>query len=36
MAQIYATLIKRGLKKIEDVPAIIREEVQAILDAEKV
>lgn len=32
MAQIYATLIKRGLKQIDDVPSVIREEVQAILD----
>lgn len=35
MAQIYATLIKRGLKTIDDVPVVIRDEVQAILDAEK-
>lgn len=36
MAQIYATLIKRGLKTIEDVPEVIRADVQAILDAENV
>ena len=35
MARIYATLIQRGLKKITDVPVVIRDEVQAILDAEK-
>lgn len=36
MAQIYVTLIKRGLKMIDDVPSIIRDEVQAMLDAEKI
>lgn len=35
MAKIYATLIKRGLKTIDDVPEIIRDEVQEILDAEQ-
>lgn len=35
MAQIYATLINRGLKTIDDVPAVIRDEVQAILDAQE-
>lgn len=34
MAKIYANLIKKGLKTIDDVPANLREEVQAILDAE--
>lgn len=32
MAIIYATLISRGLKKIEDVPEKIRPEVQAIVN----
>lgn len=32
MAKIYADLIKRGLKTIEDVPEELREEVQRILD----
>lgn len=32
MARIYAALIIKGLKKIEDVPEQIREEVQAVLD----
>nr|DAW85223.1 MAG TPA: hypothetical protein [Bacteriophage sp.] len=31
MAVIYATLIVKGKKKIEDVPAKIREEVEQIL-----
>lgn len=34
MPYIYASLIKKGLKKIENVPEQIKEEVQAILDAE--
>lgn len=34
MAQIYVSLIRKGLKNIEDVPTKIRDEVQAILDAE--
>lgn len=33
MAKIYATLIKKGLKTIEDVPASLRDAVQALLDA---
>ena len=33
MAQVYANLIKRGLKTIDDVPAKLREEVLAILEA---
>ena len=33
MAKIYATLIKKGLKTIEDVPAELRDAVQALLDA---
>jgi len=32
MARIYANLILKGLKTIEDVPANLREEVQRILD----
>ena len=32
MAKIYAALIKKGLKTIEDVPEHLREEVQRILD----
>ena len=31
MAQVYANLIKKGLKTIEDVPVRLREEVLAIL-----
>ena len=34
MAQIYANLIKKGKKTIEDVPEILREAVQAILEKE--
>lgn len=33
MARIYATLIRKGLKTIDDVPASLREAVQAILEA---
>ncbi len=33
MAKIYATLIKKGLKTIEDVPTSLRDAVQALLDA---
>ena len=32
MARIYANLIKKGLKTIDDVPPALREEVQRILD----
>ena len=31
MAQIYANLIRKGLKTIEQVPAKLRTEVEAIL-----
>lgn len=31
MAQIYANLIRKGLKTIEQVPARLRTEVEAIL-----
>ncbi len=34
MAKIYADLIRKGLKTIDDVPERIRSEVQAILDAD--
>ena len=36
MAKIYANLIKKGLKTIEDVPLKIREEVIALLAEEGV
>lgn len=32
MAQIYAELIKKGLKTIDDVPKSLREEVKKILE----
>ena len=32
MAKIYAELIRKGVKTIDDVPERIREEVQRILD----
>ena len=32
MARIYAALIRKGLKTINDVPAALRDEVQRILD----
>lgn len=34
MAKIYYSLIKKGLKTIEDVPKKIRADVQALLDEE--
>ncbi len=34
MAGIYYTLIKKNVKKIEDVPEAHKKEVQAMLDAE--
>lgn len=34
MARVYADLIKKGLKTIEDVPPKLRATVQAILDSE--
>ncbi|MGX6962416.1 CD1375 family protein [Vagococcus xieshaowenii] len=34
MVSIYVALIKKGQKTIEEIPENIREEVQAILDAE--
>lgn len=36
MAKIYAILIRKGLKTIEDVPEKIRAEVQVILDSDNV
>ena len=32
MAQIYVSLIKKGLKTIDDVPATLKAEVQRLLD----
>jgi len=32
MAKIYATLIQRGLKTINDVPDVLKNEVEAILN----
>lgn len=32
MAKIYADLIRKGYKTIEDVPDRLKEEVQALLD----
>ena len=32
MSRVYAELIRKGLKTIDDVPAKLREEVQKILD----
>jgi len=34
MAKVYADLIRKGLKTIDDVPEKLRAEVQAILYAE--
>ena len=34
MAKVYADLIRKGKKTIDDVPAKFRDEVQAILDAD--
>jgi hypothetical protein len=31
MAKVYANLIRKGLKTIEDVPEKLREEVEALL-----
>lgn len=35
MAQIYATLIRKGLKTIDDVPKNLKKAVQKILDVDK-
>lgn len=32
MAKIYAALIRKGLRKLEDVPEGIREEVKKLLE----
>lgn len=32
MAKVYAELIRKGLKTLEDVPAGIRADVQALLE----
>lgn len=34
MAKIYANLIRKGLKTIDDVPESLRAAVQAILDGD--
>ena len=34
MAKVYADLIRKGLKTIDDVPERLKAEVQAILDAD--
>lgn len=36
MAQVFYTLIKAGLKTIDDVPAILKVEVQTLLDRDNV
>lgn len=35
MAKVYYTLIKKGLKSIEDVPAELKDKVRAMLDADQ-
>lgn len=35
MVKIYANLIKKGLKTIDDVPASLKKAVQALLDEDK-
>ena len=34
MAKVYADLIRKGLKTIDDVPEQLSDEVQAILDGD--
>lgn len=34
MAKLYYNLIKKGLKSIDDVPDVWRDDVQALLDTE--
>lgn len=34
MAKVYADLIRKGLKTIDDVPDKLKDAVQAILDAD--
>ncbi|MDD3049765.1 MAG: CD1375 family protein [Candidatus Cloacimonetes bacterium] len=36
MAKIYADLIRKGLKTIDEVPERIRAEVQSILDSDSI
>ena len=35
MARVYADLIRKGVKTMDDVPEKLRAEVQAILDSDK-
>lgn len=35
MAKIYYSLIRKGLKTIEDVPETLKKEVQNLLDSEE-
>jgi hypothetical protein len=35
MSPIYAKLVKEGVKTLEEVPKIFRQEVQVILNAEE-
>ena len=35
MAKVYADLIRKGLKTIDEVPEKIRAEVQAVLDRQR-
>lgn len=34
MAKVYADLIRKGLKTIDDVPAKLKDDVQKILDSD--
>lgn len=35
MAKVYANLIRKGLKTLDDVPGRLRDEVRAILEGEQ-
>ena len=35
MAKVYADLIKKGIKTLDDVPENIKDDVQKILDGEE-
>ena len=35
MVRIYADLVRKGVKTIEDVPGRVRDEVQQLLDQQK-
>lgn len=35
MAKVYANLIKKGLKTIDDVPVALKKAVQSLLNAEE-